>query len=117
MIKEQWERFLDRAKWSWDGWVMVWREEPSLQQWVIANVISLALALILDLSAAERALIVALGILVLAAECFNTAVERCIDYLSPAYHPMAKAAKEAASAGVAITAIAVGAAWVIILIG
>lgn len=117
MIAEQLKRIWDRAKWSWDGWVMIWREEASLKQWIVANAISVTLAMVLDLSAAERALIVAMGILVLAAECFNTAIERCIDYLSPAHHPMAKAAKDAGSAGVAITAIAAGAAWVIIQIG
>ncbi|AML50035.1 diacylglycerol kinase [Falsihalocynthiibacter arcticus] len=117
MIVEQWKRFSDRAKWSWEGWRMIWREEASLQQWVWANAASFTLAMVLDLSTAERALIVALGILVLAAECYNTAIERCIDYLSPAYHPLAKAAKDAGSAGVTITAIAAGGAWVIILIG
>ncbi|WP_380053488.1 diacylglycerol kinase [Falsihalocynthiibacter sp. SS001] len=117
MIIEQIKRIIDRAKWSWQGWRMMWREEPSLQQWIVANAASITLALVLDLTTAERALIIALGILVLAAECFNTAIERCIDYLSPAYHPMAKAAKDAGSAGVAISAIAAGAAWLVILIG
>lgn len=117
MIGEQLNRIKDRAVWSWEGWLLVWREEPSLQQWIVANVLSITLALVLDLSAAERALIVALGVLVLASECFNTAIERCIDYLSPAHHPMAKAAKDCASAGVTVTAIAAGLAWVIILIG
>lgn len=116
MIAEQWKRFLDRARWSWQGWLVVWREEPSLQQWVVANVVSISFVLWLDVSPAERALVIALGILVLAAECFNTAIERCIDYLSPAHHPMAKAAKDAGSAGVAITALAAGAAWLVILL-
>lgn len=117
MIAEQWKRFVDRAIWSWAGWVMVWREEPSLQQWIVANALSIALAFVLDLSTVERALIVSLGILVLAAECVNTAIERVVDYISPAHHPMAKAAKDAGSAAVAITAIAAGAAWIIILLG
>lgn len=117
MITELWKKFKDRSKWSWEGWTMVWREESSLKQWVVINLISLTFMLILDLSGGERALLVALGILLLAAECYNTAIERCIDYISTDIHPMAKAAKDAGSAGVAVTGVAGLAAWVMILIG
>ena len=103
--------------WSWHGWSDCWRNEPSLKQWVWANVVSIGLALALDLSTAERALIISLGILILAAELMNTAIERTIDYISEKKHPLAKQAKDAASAAVAITAIAAGAAWLVILLG
>ena len=59
-----------------------------------------------------RGLIICLGLLVLAAECFNTAIERVVNHLSPVPHPLAKAAKDAGSAGVAVTAFTAGVAWV-----
>ena len=46
----------------------------------------------------------------------NTAIERVVDDISRDIRDAAKFAKDAASAAVAITGIAVGAAWVIILI-
>jgi diacylglycerol kinase (ATP) len=116
MLKQEWGRFRQRVIWSWAGWMECWRNEPSLKQWVWANVISVGFALMLDLTSAERALIIALGILVLAAEIMNTAIERTVDFVSDDQHPLAKQAKDAASAAVALTAIASGAAWLVILL-
>ena len=117
MIRREWDRFCNRVIWSWQGWLNCWRTEPSLHMWVWANVVSAALALVLDLSSLERALILSLGVLVLAAELMNTGIERAIDYISGDDHPLAKQAKDAASAAVAMTAIAAGVAWAVILIG
>jgi len=57
------------------------------------------------------------GIVVLAMECMNTAIERVVDDISVAQRDRARQAKDAGSAAVAISAIAVGVAWVCILIG
>lgn len=111
---DQYNRFINRCVWSWQGWAHVWRAEPSLRQWIVANFISTPIALWLPLSAGETALLVAGGILVLAAECMNTAIERVVDDISPEIRDAAKQAKDAASAAVALTGVAVGAAWIII---
>jgi len=116
-LKREWKRLRYRAIWSWEGWVDCWKNEPSLHQWIWANIASAGLAIVLDLSTVERALILALGVLILAAELMNTAIERAVDYISEEEHPMAKQAKDLASAAVAVTAIAAGVAWLAILIG
>ncbi len=107
----------DRTRWSWQGLAATWQDEYSFRAWTWANVISAALALALPLGTAERALILALGILVLVAELFNTAIERAVDHTSTEHHTLAGQAKDAASAAVALTAIAAGVAWIVILIG
>ena len=117
MIREEWQRFWKRVIWSWHGWADTWRTEKSLHQWVVVNVVSAGFALWLDLSGGERALILALGILILAAELMNTAMETAIDYISEEQHPLAKKAKDAGSAAVAITGIAGGVAWIAVLVG
>jgi len=113
--------FLKRLKyrciWSWEGTVATWREEHSFRSWVWANLISGLAAMLLPLETSERALILALGILVLAAELLNTGLENAVDRISKEQHPLAKKAKDAGSAGVAVTAIAAGVAWGVILIG
>ena len=53
----------------------------------------------------------------LAAELMNTGLEEAIDYISKADDPRAKKAKDCGSAAVALTALAGGVAWVVILIG
>lgn len=117
MVRQQWRRVRQRAIWSWNGLVHVWRTEGSLHQWLVANVIHGVLAIALPLSTAETALLLMGGIMVLAAECMNTAIERTVDYISEERHPLAGQAKDAGSAFVAVTAVAVGVAWVVILLG
>ena len=110
------ERLKWRCIWSWEGVRDAWVHQHSFRSWVWANLVSAALALYLPLDPAERALILALGVLVLAAEALNTAIEYTVDYISLDRHPLAKRAKDAASAGVFLTAIAAGVAWLVILI-
>ena len=113
--------FLKRLKWrviwSWQGTIDTWRSEHSFRSWVWANLISAIAAFLLPLSIAERALILGLGVNILAAELLNTAIEWAVDYISEEDHPLAKRAKDAGSAGVAVAAIAAGVAWVVILFG
>jgi diacylglycerol kinase (ATP) len=110
-------RLANTVIWSWQGWQSAWATEKTLRQWTVANVLAAGLAFALDLSAAERGLVLALGLLVLAAELINTAVEEVVDHLSPGPDPRAKRAKDCGSACVALTAIAAGVAWVIVLVG
>lgn len=117
MLKRELKRIWLRAIYSWAGWLECWRNEHSLQQWIWANVVSGGFAIWLPLEPGERALILALGVLVLAAELMNTAVERVVDYISTDHHELAGQAKDLASAAVAVTAIAAGVAWIAILVG
>jgi len=110
-------RFLNTVIWSWQGWAAAWASEKTLRQWTLVQAASVALACWLDIEPGERALIIGLGFVLLAAELLNTAVEEAIDYLSLATDPRAKKAKDCGSAGVALAAIAGGAAWLVVLIG
>ena len=83
----------------------------------MVNLLSAILALSLDLSTTELALILSLGLLILAAELMNTGLEEVVDHISKDIDPRAKKAKDCGSAAVALTAIAGGVAWLVILIG
>lgn len=113
---KQLNRVKQRAIWSWEGFVHVYRTEGSLSQWLIVNAVFAVLAIVLPLTGVERAIVLMGGILVLAAECMNTSVERVVDDLSFDKRPLAKQAKDAASAAVALSGVAVGVAWVCILV-
>lgn len=110
-------RFANTCIWSVQGWRAAWASEKSLRQWTLVNLLSATLAFTLDLTSGERALIVALGLVVLAAELLNTAIEEVVDLVSPGPHPRAGKTKDCGSAGVALAALAGGAAWVVILLG
>lgn len=117
MLHEFWVRFRNRCVWSWEGWCHAWRHEPSLRQWIVANIVSGVLALALPLSTVETAILLGGGIMVLAVELLNSAIERAVDYTSKETHPLAKQAKDMASTAVALSAIAVGVMWIVILVG
>lgn len=91
-------------------------EEYSFRSWVWANLISGGLALWLPLTSGERGLILALGLLVMALELVNTAIERVVDYISTERHDLAKAAKDCGSGAVAVGAIAAGVVWIVIFV-
>ncbi|WP_170573341.1 diacylglycerol kinase [Ruegeria atlantica] len=116
-MKNFFTRLRDRTIWSWQGLAATWRDEYSFRVWVWANLISAALALWLPLGDGVRVLILVLGLLVLVAELFNTAIERAVDHTSTDHNELAGQAKDAASAAVALTAITAGVAWVVGLWG
>ncbi len=110
-------RWGNTARWSWQGWTTAWAREKSLRQWTALNGVSAVLAVILNLTGAERGLILALGLLILVVELINTAIEETVDFISTDHDPRAGRAKDAGSAAVAVTAIALGAAWVAVVAG
>jgi len=116
LSSELW-RLHNTATWSWHGWIAAWATEKSLRQWTVAQAISITLALVVHMGTAERALIIALGFLVLAAELANTAIETIVNRISPERSDMARKAKDVGSAMVMVTAIAVGAAWLVVALG
>ena len=105
-----------RAIWSWEGFSHVLTTERSIYQWVFANAVSMIAAFSLPLSVVERSLII-MGGMILAMECMNTAIERVVDDILEDKRDRAKQAKDTASAAVAISAIAVGLAWIVIIFG
>ena len=80
---------------------------------VIAGAVVIA-ALSLRISRGEWAVIVTLIALVMALELLNTAIEALVDLASPAFHPLAKIAKDTAAA--AILLISLGSAVVGLII-
>lgn len=116
-IRAEVRRIANTCVWSWQGWCAAWGTEKALRQWTWIHALSVTLAFALDLTPAERALVIALGFLLLAAEMINSAVEAVVDLASPDLHPLAKKAKDCGSACVALTAMAGGFAWLIVLFG
>ena len=115
LILQELIKVKNRAVWSWYGFHHVAKTEGSLWQWIIANIISGSITFFLPISFTQQAMILAGGILILAAECFNTAIERVVDDISTEQRSAAKHAKDAGSAAVAITAISPVVIWLFII--
>ena len=115
-VAEALRRLGRKTRRSMQGWRAAWATQASLRQWTGGTAVSTVIALVLNLNAGERALSLALGLL-LAAELFNTAIEAAVDFVSTARDPRAAMARDCARAAAALTALAGFFAWCAILWG
>jgi diacylglycerol kinase (ATP) len=108
--------FLAAASYSLAGARRLWHESAFRQE-VLGLVGLLVLFLLVGASAAEGLGLIILGLIVLAVEALNTAIEEVVDHLSPGWSEFAKNAKDLGSFAVACTLVATGlyAAWVVFL--
>ncbi|QKE64181.1 diacylglycerol kinase [Aquipseudomonas campi] len=111
------KRILNAAGYSLDGLRAAFAGEAAFRQLVLLNVVLVPLAFWLDVSPVERALMVAVGLLALIVELFNSAVEAAIDRISLDRHPLSKNAKDMGSAAQFISLSLIALVWAIILIG
>lgn len=74
-LRREGRRFVNRCVWSWAGWREAWAQEPSLRRWSAIVALSSLLALVLPLEFAERTMILPFGVLLLAMEVINTAID------------------------------------------
>ncbi len=109
--------FFQRVMFSLAGWRAAWATETSLRMWFAVCIVSGAAALLVPLEPGARAAIMGLGVMILAAELLNTAIEEAVDDISTRDRARARKAKDCASAGVALTVIATVVAWAVGLWG
>ena len=78
--------------------------EQNFRFHLLSAVIVVIAGFFTGLSITEWIIIVLVITLVIAAEMFNTAIERVVNLASPDYHPLAKQAKDVAAASVLVFA-------------
>ena len=98
-------RFINSFKYSFQGIIHAVKNEQSVLVMVICTVLAVTFGFLLKISMLEWFFIlIAIG-LVLGTELLNTAIEATMDLLSQTYHPLAKVAKDTASASVFVYSI------------
>lgn len=88
------------------GWLYMLRWQKNTRIQAVASIIVMLLAVWLQISALELAVIILTITIVWMAEFINAAVEAVVNLASPQYHPMAKVAKDVASAAVLLGVVA-----------
>ena len=83
---------------------------------LVAAVVAVAAGILLEISAAEWAVVALCIGSVTAAEAINSAIEALCDRVSPGFDPMIGKAKDLAAAGVLLTAAGAAAAGLLIFI-
>ncbi|MDH7490638.1 MAG: diacylglycerol kinase family protein, partial [Anaerolineae bacterium] len=83
----------------------VWRSQRNARIEVGIALAVVVAGLVLRLPARDWAILVLTIGLVLAAECFNSAVEALVDLAHPGYHALAKLAKDVSAGAVLLLSV------------
>lgn len=94
------KRLKDSFKYASDGVIQTYKGEQNLKIHTFVAILVIVFGFFLKISYMEWFVCLILIGLVLMSEFFNTAIEYVVDLASPKIHPLAKAAKDTASAGV-----------------
>jgi diacylglycerol kinase (ATP) len=96
---------------SLEGLGSAFIHEEAFRMEVVAIVVLVPLALWMPVSWAFRSLLIAATLLVMVVELLNSSVEAVVDYISKEKHPLAKRAKDMASAAVLLSVCICGVCW------
>ena len=99
------KRLTNSFKYAFQGILQAYVGEQNLKIHTVIAVLVIIFGFILKISYMEWLICLVLIGLVLMAEFFNTSIEYLVDLASPEVHPLAKATKDTASAGVLMMAI------------
>ena len=97
------------------GLAQAYLSEAAFRQEVHAAVVLVLVALVVNVSAVERALLLASVFLVLIVEILNTAIEAAVDRIGYEIHELSGLAKDLGSAAVSLSLVLWFLVWVCIL--
>jgi diacylglycerol kinase (ATP) len=98
-----------------EGLREAWRHEDAFRQEVLVALVAIPVALLSPAEKLGKALMVASILLVLIVELVNSALEAAVDHTSLERHPLAKRAKDIASAAVLLSIVNALAIWGLVL--
>ena len=87
-------RLINAFGYSVDGFKAAFQNEDAFRQELFLATILVPLGLYLGKTGVEKALLIAVVLLVLIVELFNSAIEAAVDHTSIDVHPLAKRAKD-----------------------
>lgn len=100
---------------SVDGLKSSFAREAAFRQEAMAALVMVPLSFFVTSDGVERALLIAVVLLVMITELLNSAIEAVVDRAGLERHPLAKHAKDAGSAAVLLALILAGIVWLAVL--
>ncbi|UVJ45195.1 diacylglycerol kinase [Pseudomonas sp. LS1212] len=110
------KRVLNATGYSIDGLRAAFTGEAAFRQLVLLSVVLIPVTFMLNVSRAERAILIAVCLLSLIVELLNSAIEAAIDRISLDRHPLSKNAKDMGSAAQAVAMTMIALVWAVILL-
>jgi undecaprenol kinase len=94
------KRFFNSFKYSFEGLKYAYTNEQSMTIHMLTSIFVIILGFVFEITATEWILTFVIIGVVMGTELLNTAIEAVVDLVSPQKHPLAKIAKDTASAAV-----------------
>jgi diacylglycerol kinase (ATP) len=91
------------------------RTEAAFRQEAALAAVLIVIALVIDVTGIERALMIASVMAMLIVELLNSALETTLDRISQEFDPAIKAAKDMGSAAVFLSIVTIAVVWICIL--
>ena len=110
------KRILNATQYSIAGFKSAFVNEAAFRQIVLINVVLIPTSFFLNVTAFEQALMVAVCLLALIVELFNSAIEAVVDRISLERHELSKNAKDMGSAAQFVSLSIIFFVWLIILV-
>lgn len=95
-------------------WAML-RGEVAFRLELAIIVPALVLSVLLPVSMETHIALIGVLLIIIIAECLNTAIEACVDLTTSEFHAKAKLAKDCASAAVFVSIVLALATWAFVL--
>ena len=92
--------FFNNAKYALEGILALFKNEMAFRIEFCIIIPAIILSFFLKVSFLEHLFLVSVLILILIIEALNSAIEACVDLITPTWHEKAKIAKDCASAAV-----------------
>ena len=94
------KRIINATSYSLSGFKAAFFNEAAFRQITFLNVVLIPSSFLLDVSRVEQALMIAVCLLALIVELFNSAIEAVVDRISLEKHALSKNAKDMAAGAV-----------------
>ncbi|MFV5490054.1 diacylglycerol kinase [Acinetobacter sp. ASP199] len=114
--KSGFKRITNATGYSLSGFKAAYLNEAAFRQIVLINSILIPVSFFLDVNAFEQALMIAVCLLALIVELFNSAIEAVVDRISLERHELSKNAKDMGSAAQFVALAIIFFTWTIILL-
>lgn len=113
--KTGFKRILNATGYSLAGFKAAFQNEAAFRQILLLNIILIPITFFLEVSAVEQAVMVAVCLLAIIVELFNSALEAVVDRISLERHQLSKNAKDMGSAAQFVALSIIFMTWTIIL--
>ena len=114
--KTGFKRVMNATHYSISGFKTAFINEAAFRQIVFINLILIPSTFFLNVSRAEQAVMIAVCLLALIVELFNSAIEAVVDRISLEKHELSKNAKDMGSAAQFVALAIIFFTWLIILV-